>query len=192
MENQKNLKKILQNINTDVYRLFIFDFDGTICEDLSIDWVGLKQKLCALVGESFKNQKVNEILYKIKTQNPNYQISQIYKIIESFEKPAINKAIIRPEMEGFIHKIKLQKKKTSIFSNNMRKTILTILKKFKLLEKFDLVIAKDDVLKYKPDPEGLIKITDFLKIDRNKVLFIDNEQIDFLAGQKAIITSILI
>lgn len=193
MENQKNLKNILNNIKIKEYDLFIFDFDETICDKLDVDWIGLKKKLCnAFLNKPYQEETLSDLLYAVRNLLGKEGIKHAMAITADYENKALSTARIKEEMKEYIFLLKNKQKKLAIFSNNLRNTICHILKRGYLDNQFDLVISKEDVLKYKPDPEGLIVIINTLKVAKEKVIFIGDHQRDQEAGQKAGIKTIII
>ncbi len=50
---------------------------------------------------------------------------------------------------------------------------------------FDYIITGDDVIKPKPDPEGINKVLSFFNIKNDDAIFIGDSDADILAGKKA-------
>ena len=68
----------------------------------------------------------------------------------------------------------------------MRETITKILDEIGLLHRFDMIISKNDVARYKPDIEGLEKIIfHYPKIKRSDIVFIGNSWKDEEVAKKA-------
>lgn len=192
MENKKSIEDVLGKIEKDKYELFIFDFDGTLVEPLGVNWVKLKKQLSALARIDFhEGLRVSNLLKKIRRKKGDKGLRQAYKVVENYESKAIKKARIRREIKTFIKKVSKKGKKIAIFSTNMRKTIEAILSKFNLKE-FDLIVAKEDVKRYKPDPEGLNLILSKLKVPKLKALFLGDKEVDLESGRKAKVKTILI
>ncbi len=193
MENKRDINQILSKIDLDRYELFIFDFDGTIIEPLEVNWQGLKRKLAELLGVKFHPKvKINYLLMKIKKTHGNKMFEQGYKICEKYELQATARAKLRPEINSLIGKVFARRKKLAIFSSNMRITIETILNKHGLYNKFNRIISKESVQRYKPNPEGLELILLKTKISPSKAIFLGDLEVDFLAGKEAGIETVLI
>ena len=81
--------------------------------------------------------------------------------------------------------------KKAIFSMNHRDTITVSLKKFGIIDDVSMIVSRDDVKELKPNPEGLNKICNSMKIDKKSVLFIGNSGQDLRAGERAGIKTLL-
>lgn len=193
MANKKNIGNILQKIDKNRYELFILDFDGTLVESLKVDWLGLKKELCRLIGIDFREGlRVSNLLDEIKRARGSRSLREAYEIVSRYESEAIEEARVRKEMGAFIRDVLNKGKKVAIFSTNMRKTIDTILTKFKLRDKFSLVVSKEDVNRYKPDPEGLRLILSRLEVPSSKALFLGDKDVDLDSGRKAKVETVLV
>lgn len=75
-----------------------------------------------------------------------------------------------------------------IISSNYHETILEILTKYGLKDRFKVIIGRNDVKKVKPNPEGLIRVIDQFDLFIDKVIFIGNAEVDEEAAQRAQVT----
>ena len=50
---------------------------------------------------------------------------------------------------------------------------------------FDVIITGDDVIKPKPDPEGLLKALSLLKVENSDAIYIGDSDADIIAGVQA-------
>lgn len=50
---------------------------------------------------------------------------------------------------------------------------------------FDVIITGDDVIKPKPDPEGLLKALSLLKVESSEAIYIGDSDADIIAGLQA-------
>lgn len=85
-----------------------------------------------------------------------------------------------------------KKMKLAILSNSAKHYILQTLDQFHLEHYFDLILGAAEVTKVKPDPEGLIKICNHLKIKPNRTIFIGDMISDIQAGKNADISTIAV
>ena len=58
-----------------------------------------------------------------------------------------------------------------------------------ILNKFEFFVGREDVRKWKPEPDGLLKILDFFKVNTKEMIYFGDSDIDLLAGTKAGIES---
>ncbi len=156
--------------------LIIFDLDGTIAQ-LDIDWKRLKKELIEKFGSDFEYIDVG-----IEKANRKIQ-KEVYKMIEFYELENIANLIPNKKIIEIIQGLK--NKKLALFSTNMKRTVKIVLERIGLKDLFLLIIAKEDVLKHKPYPEGLLRILDLTKVNRKKVIYIGDLNKDFEAGRRA-------
>jgi phosphoglycolate phosphatase len=86
--------------------------------------------------------------------------------------------------------IKNGNKKIAFISTKPRKAMNSMLQRYSLHEFIDFSIAGDEVTKYKPDPEGIIKSLDYFKANKEEALFIGDSKHDLVAAQNASINFI--
>jgi HAD superfamily hydrolase (TIGR01549 family) len=82
--------------------------------------------------------------------------------------------------------------KLAIFSLNTRKTIINSLTLAKINNKFDYIIGREDIRKWKPNPDGLLRIRDHYGIKKNEMIYFGDLQKDLKTGKNAGIESYLI
>jgi HAD superfamily hydrolase (TIGR01549 family) len=82
--------------------------------------------------------------------------------------------------------------KLAIFSLNTRATIIRSLKLANILDKFGFFVGREDVRKWKPDPEGILKIKNHFNAKREEIIYFGDLEKDILAGKNAGIDTYLI
>jgi len=187
MDKQKTLNNILKD---STIRGVIFDFDGVIV-DLFVDWLGLKQELKSkffLNGEI----KLNDILAEVNKKLGPEGLKDAYNLVEIYELKYSNKTIVNKNILGVFNDCYKKNIKLGIFSSNMKKTIDYFLEKLRIKNLFNIIVAKEDIKAYKPNPEGLKLIIDKWKIDKNNLIFIGNDENDKICGERAGIKTFII
>jgi len=156
--------------------LIIFDLDGTIAQ-LDIDWKRLKKELIEKFGPDFEyiDRGIEKASKRIQ--------KEAYKIIETYELENIANLIPNEKIIDIIRN--LRNKRLALFSTNMKKTAEVVVDRLGLQDFFSPIIAKEDVVKHKPYPEGLLRILDLTRVDRKKTIYIGDSDKDFEAGKKA-------
>lgn len=81
--------------------------------------------------------------------------------------------------------------KLAILTTKKREKTLYCLKKYGVYDLFSLVVAAEDVVKQKPDSEGLIKIKDYFKLNSDEVLYVGDNDIDYLTASGCNVDCIL-
>jgi len=169
--------------------------DGTLV-DLDVEWEALKGELKKYFFENYGmivsltpfDVELDRVLGEL---NGNAKRAA-YKIIEKYELMGIDN--IKPNFNAIriIKKLKGEKKGLAIFSSNTRKVVKRVIDMLGVKDEFDIIIAKEDVNKHKPHPEGLKKITNSYSLGKDRILFIGNDQKDMDAGKKANIKTVMI
>ena len=97
----------------------------------------------------------------------------------------LKKALIPVEgMVEFINKVK-GRSKCAIYSNDMTQRLKDTIDIFGIGDCFDYILGGDLIDKHKPDPMGIIKIMDELKVKPENTAFFGDSSLDIEAGQRA-------
>ena len=148
--------------------LVIFDFDGTIVNDLCGENTMVKEfgvkNLIRLYFADRKGKTRNKALCKIR------------EIVNGCS----NDLTLRTDVIPFVNR--LNGCKTAILSLNTHKTISNFLDKNGLFDKFDAIIGCEDVQRLKPYPNGLNLIINVFGTTKDKTLYVGNSWIDRLTG----------
>jgi len=143
-------------------KLIIFDLDGVLVEAKNIHFEALNEALGSKYEISWNehlskydglktNQKL-EMLTKEKGLSPN-----LYKKIwDKKQQITLQKlSNLKPsyQLQVCMDALIFQGYKLAVCSNSIRKTVLTVLSKFDIIDKFDLILSNEDVTNSKPHPE---------------------------------------
>ena len=166
--------------------------DGTIV-NLSADWNLLKNMIeknyRKIYGERGNFNRISAYLSDIVDKKDEMNLEKFFNIIRRYELENIKETQPIEETLFFIknkEKFGVEKgTKLAILSLNTRTTILESLKLVNLMEKIDYFIGREDVRKWKPNPEGLFKIQDYYKIKKEEMIFFGDLQNDIQTGERA-------
>ena len=173
-------------------KVIVFDLDGTIVR-LIADWHSLRKALNARFTE--KNRKIlnfknmSTILSIIVEMGDEEELQLNFNLMRQYELENITKNepiketiyfINNKELFGVSHNAKL-----AVFSLNFRSTILKSLEMAGILDKFDFFVGREDVRKWKPEPDGLLKILDYFKVSSEEMIYFGDVEKDLLAGASA-------
>ena len=153
----------LRNSKLKEKKLIIFDFDGVIVESTPRTGELIKEVGLFIVGLRYLG-----LLKKIT--DPAVRMIMSRKI---------NNLKLIPETIDIVKSSSLKK---TICSLNSHPVITTILEKHNLEDKFDMVVAIEDVRCPKPFPEGLNKIIDETGIAKEDTIFIGDTRTDRIAS----------
>jgi HAD superfamily hydrolase (TIGR01549 family) len=159
-------------------RCVIFDMDGTIV-DVPYDWDQIKREL------DTQGKPILNYLEGLKEP----ERSEKMNILIRHESEATQKAVLKKGMAGFIRFIKEKGMLVSLVTNNSRKNVSYLLKKFNL--EFDLVISRESGL-WKPSAEPLLEVFDRLSLRKEECCVIGDSRFDIIAAREAGVEKIFI
>ncbi len=173
-------------------KVIIFDLDGTIV-NLRADWMALRDVLVEKYREIYEEkcdfQRISKCLDKIVERKDEETLENFFDIIRQYELENIKDTQLIKETIFFINNKELfgikKETKFAVFSLNTRSTIVRSLEIANILNKIDLLVGREDVRKWKPSPDGLLKIQDYYTIKKEDMIFFGDLEKDILAGKNA-------
>jgi len=189
----------MNNISFTEKKVIIFDLDGTIV-NLTVDWRALKDNLVKRYREIYKEQcdvkRVSMCLEKIVEKNDENILENFFGVIRHYELENISNTQLIEEIIFFIKNKDFfgvkNDAKFAILSLNTRDTIIQALELANIRDKIELIIGREDVRKWKPAPEGLIKIQNHFKIKKEEMVYFGDLENDLSTGENAGIDAYLI
>lgn len=159
-------------------KCIIFDMDGTVV-DVPYDWVRIKAEL--------GTQGKPILFYLSQLEEP--EKSKKWSVLERYEEEATQKAVLKKGMRKFL--IFLEKKgiKKALVTNNSRKNVSFLLKKFRL--KFDCVLSRESGL-WKPSGAPLLAVLKKLGMKKEECAVVGDSHFDVKAASKAGISLVFI
>jgi len=156
----------------------IFDLDGTLV-DVPYDWVSIRKKLGV--------QGAPILLYISTLKEPEKTEKQ--RLLEKFEEEATAKAVLKegiPQLMGFLEKRGVKK---VLVTNNSRKNVLNILKRFNL--DFDYILTRESGL-WKPSGAPFLAALKKLGIEKEECCVVGDSPFDIKAAEEAGIDQVFI
>jgi HAD superfamily hydrolase (TIGR01549 family) len=180
-------------------KIIVLDLDGTIV-DLAADWHNLKQILSdrytKIYGETCEFKHISACLDYIVEKEDEKELKNFFKIMEEYEMSNIDENKEIQESIFFINNLELfgvpKEIKLAIYSLNTRKAIINSLTLAKIYNKFDFIIGREDIRKWKPNPEGLLRIKEYFGVKKSEMIYFGDLQKDVETGKNAGIESYLI
>jgi HAD superfamily hydrolase (TIGR01549 family) len=177
-------------------KVIVFDLDGTIVK-LHANWHALKNVLTQRYAERNEEQcafaSISACLSKLVEKGDEDELQENFKIIRQYELENIIETEIIPEVVDFIkHKEKfgvLNTVKIAVLSLNSRQTIIESLKLANISDYIEIIIGREDVRSWKPEPEGLIKIINHFSVSPADLIFFGDMKKDLKAGEAANVNS---
>ena len=143
-------------------KLVIFDLDGVLVEAKQIHYEALNKALGEQYAISWDehlstydglktNQKL-EMLHKYKGL-PQEQFKTIWDNKQKYTLKALSDLKPNAQLQVCMDLLINQGYKLAVCSNSIRKTVLTVLSKFDIIDRFDLILSNEDIVNSKPHPE---------------------------------------
>jgi len=182
--------------NTEV---IVFDLDGTIV-NLTADWMSLRDILVEMYREQYKEdcnfERVSTCLNEIVQKEDEETLQDFISVIREYELENIKDTQLIEETIYFISNKELfgvnSEVKFAILSLNTRSTIIRALELANIYDKIDLIVGREDVRRWKPAPEGLLKIQEYFKMKKEEMIYFGDLEKDVLTGKNAGIEAYLI
>jgi phosphoglycolate phosphatase len=181
----------------------IFDFDNTLVKS-HINFPAMKISMARAAkkhGIDFGNEEqiphrytAGNIIDQVEEydkKNDTQLADELWLLVEKFERIGMENISIEDDVFDMLNYLKKKGISTSILTNNAKKPTIEVLERFNILEHFDIVVAREDVNKMKPDKEGLEIIVNKLNLNPDKVIFVGDSWVDGVAAVNANIRFVL-
>ncbi len=173
-------------------KVIVFDLDYTIVK-LRADWHklrnALRDRFFEVYGEKCEFKSMSSCLSKIVEKEDWEELDIFFNLIRQYELENIEDTVPILETVFFIEQRELfgvsNDTKLAILSLNTRKTILKSLAIAGIRDKIHLIIGREDVRKWKPEPEGLLIIQNYFKVSKEEIIFLGDSDTDIQAGKNA-------
>jgi len=149
----------------------IFDMDGTVV-DVPYDWKKIKEEL--------NTQGAPILSYIQSLKEP--EKSKKWTILEKFEEEATAQAVLKEGMREFLSFLESKKIKKALVTNNSRRNVDILLKKFRL--KFDFILSREAGL-WKPSGAPFLYVLKKLRLEKEKCCVVGDSHFDVKAAADA-------
>lgn len=159
-------------------KLVLFDFDGTLTLPGAIDFALIRQRIGCPDDMA--------ILEFIQTLSDESQRQKAIGEVCDHEMAAARKAKPNLGAESLLVELKALGVKVGLISRNIRIAIERALANFEhtLIEDFDLVISRDDLIAPKPEPDGITYVSEYFAIPPEEILVVGDFVFDIEAGRR--------
>ncbi|MBN1331184.1 MAG: HAD-IA family hydrolase [Candidatus Heimdallarchaeota archaeon] len=181
----------------------IFDFDNTLVKS-NINFPAMKISMARMVREygidlgndeeipgRYTAGNIIDEVGKYDADNNTNLVLELWKVVENFERSGMEDISVDEEVFLMLKWLYENDFSLSILTNNSRAPTLEVLEKFQLKKFFDLIVAREDISKMKPDKEGLELIIQKLFLNPDNVVFVGDSWVDGKAAKNANIRFIL-
>ena len=177
----------------------IFDLDGTVV-DFNIDFKAARAEvMCLLLKQDLPssllsvNESVFDMLKKAKKRmKENGKAEQefvklkekVIAVVERHEAKAARETNLIPGILETFKAFKRMKLKVALFTVNSEKSTSHILRRFRLRQFFDAIIARESVLAVKPDPAHLEAVLKALKVRPEEAIVVGDSVRDMKCARQ--------
>ena len=180
-------------------KVIVFDLDGTIVT-LHAPWHALKDVLSQRYSKRHEDKcdfdTISACLSEIIKNGDELELIENFEIIRRYELENIKKTEPIEEVVYFINNLERFEVDSdvilTVFSLNTRRTIIESLAIAGISDKIAFIIGREDVRKWKPEPEGLLKIKEKFDVSTEQMIFFGDMEKDIDAGKAAGVDSFLI
>jgi phosphoglycolate phosphatase len=189
------------NPTNKMYKAVIFDFDYTLadsskgvyqCINYALERLGFPNvaypEACKTIGLSLENTFIC-----LTHNSEREKIEQFIRLFTNHaDKVMTNNTFIYKNVPQTLNYLKGSGFKIGITSTKYRYRICEILTNNNLISLFDSIIGGEDVSSHKPNPEGIYKIIEALKVDKNECVYIGDSIVDAETAINADISFIVV
>ncbi len=174
----------------DRYRLFIFDWDGTLATSTSLVRAARLMQTRYNVGKiakkraKFKADKNTELNESVRL---NRLYAFIYELYSAFYKPKL-----KPGALELLKLLKKRGKKIAIFSDANKHRLFIEARKLGVTEYSDFMLSAASIKRFKPDPTGIAKIVENFKCNKEECIYIGDMAVDAYVAKFAGISSCVV
>jgi HAD superfamily hydrolase (TIGR01509 family) len=174
-------------------KLIIFDLDGVLVEAKQIHYDALNKALgdYAISWEEHlstydglkTNQKL-DMLHKHKNLPKEY-FEKIWTDKQKYTLKALSSLQPNIQLQVCMDSLINNGYKLVVCSNSIRKTVLTVLSKFDIIDRFDLILSNEDVKNSKPHPEMYWKAMSMMDVLPEETLIVEDSPYGLLAASRS-------
>jgi phosphoglycolate phosphatase len=186
-------------INILDYDLVIFDLDGTLVDTAPDIVETIKYILNYFDCEMKTDEEIirsigggaRKVLLKSMGDKGEENIDEALVVFRDYyiENCAI-KSTLYPYVTQLLDFLKKNHVRLAICTLKIKEATLRILSELRLVDYFDMIITADDISVPKPDPQGILKILDQLKISTDRAVIIGDTVSDIMAGKNGNIETV--
>jgi len=175
-------------------KLVIFDLDGVLVEAKNIHYESLNKALDPqfainwdehlLTYDGLKTNQKLEMLH-IKKGLPQELFKQVWDKKQYYTLKSLKELKPSPQLQVCMDLLIQSGYKLAVCSNSIRKTVLTVLSRLDIIDRFDLILSNEDVQNSKPHPEIYWKAISMMGCLPEETLIIEDSPFGLLAANRS-------
>ena len=176
------------------YEFILLDWDGNLAKTLDI-WLDATRVPLTNRGINISdNQIVMQCFGRPYEGYAELGINDVDVAIyemDMYAKEFMPEVELYPDALFVLEQLRSMGKKIALITSSLRGNVIHLLDKYEIHHYFDVVIANEDTVRHKPDPEPLEKALKLLNGEKSKTVMIGDSDKDIEAARNAGIDSIL-
>jgi len=174
-------------------KLVIFDLDGVLVEAKEIHYEALNKALGEYaiswdehlsIYDGLKTNQKLDMLHEHKGL-PKEQFKEIWNNKQKYTLEALRDLKPNYQLQVCMDMLIAEGYKLAVCSNSIRKTILTVLSKFDIIDRFDLILSNEDIVNSKPHPEMYWKAMSKMGVLPEETLIVEDSPYGLLAAARS-------
>jgi len=174
-------------------KLILFDLDGVLVEAKNIHYESFNRALGQYaitweehlsVYDGLKTNQKLDILHERKGL-PKESFKRIWEDKQKYTLESLHELNPSTQLQVCMDLLISQGYKIGVCSNSIRKTVLTVLSKFNIIDKFDLILSNEDVKNSKPHPEIYWKAISEIGVLPEETLIVEDSPYGLLAASRS-------
>ncbi|MDS0221517.1 HAD family hydrolase [Haloarcula sp. S1AR25-5A] len=157
----------------------IYDLDGTLVR-LAVDWDAVASEVSTLLHDRNVDPGTRDLWEMLTLSSETGHRDAVEAAITDHERTGARSSDRLPLADGFPHSVPV-----GVCSLNAEEACRLALEVHDLDSYVGPVVGRDTVGSSKPDPEGLLAITDELGVDPDATVFVGDSESDATAAQRA-------
>ena len=155
----------------------VFDFDGTLTQPGAIDFAGMRREIGCPEGTP-----ILEYVDDLAGGNPDMEA-----ILDRYEMEAAARAVPNDGAEELVVELIERGLPLAILTRNVRRAVVRSFENFPRLvpDLFAAILARDDQLRPKPDPEGIFRLSHTLDVPVAAMLCVGDYDFDVEIAHRA-------
>jgi HAD superfamily hydrolase (TIGR01549 family) len=163
-------------------KYILLDWDGNLAKTLHI-WLEAFRVPLGSRGIDISDEEI------ISLGVEDYDVAM--DEADTYAKQKMPEVELYPDAIEVLEALHQNDKRLALITSTYHSNVDNLLDKYNMTSLFDLVIASDDVINIKPDPEPINKALEFFDCSKGDAVMIGDSDKDILAARNAGIDSIL-
>ena len=186
---QRKYNEMLNPKRNTELKAVIFDLDGVILDSFHA-WFNVfneirKEKNLKMMDEKEFRKKVWGGSPQADTKTLNMSLEEITRLYKQLYRKHVSKSKLFPNAKEVLDKIKEKNYKIGLVTNTFFENVELTLAHHGIKEKFDVIVAGDQVEKPKPYPEAILKACEKLNVQPDETIYVGDTKNDYKAGKAA-------